>query len=115
MTPGTTKRDAKITIIGGSPLPLTTIKTMHRASKTDGTSEPSTNRVEMDNRVAIAFTELLVGVERIDHHVVPVAITKRELPGSSAGVHVGFLFESGDQSTRPRQRLVKVIDAKEQE
>ena len=44
-------------------------------------------------------------IERTDHNVVPVRITECKLFGSSVGVHVGLLVESGDESTGPNTTL----------
>jgi hypothetical protein len=50
-----------------------------------------------------------------DHDVIPVRIPERELSGSSVGIHLRLLFESGDERAGPRQRIVEVINTEEQE
>ena len=50
-----------------------------------------------------------------DRHVVPVRIPERELPCLSVRVHVGLLFEPGDESAGSLQCNVEIVDAEEQE
>src|SRR3954464_7204882 len=54
-------------------------------------------------------------VERTDGDVVPVSISERELRGSSVGIHVWLFFQPADESARPWQSHVKVVDPEEQE
>ena len=50
-----------------------------------------------------------------DRYVVSVRILERELPRLSVRVHVGLLFESGDESAGSLQCNVEIVDAEEQE
>src|ERR1017187_709480 len=52
---------------------------------------------------------------RTDRHVIPVRIPDRELHTTSVRVHVGLLLEPSDESARPWQRQVEIIDTEEQE
>jgi hypothetical protein len=50
-----------------------------------------------------------------DGDVVPVRILERKLNGSSARIHMWLFFQPADESPRPLQSYVKVVDPKEQE
>ena len=39
--------------------------------------------------------------ERADPDVMPVRITKRQLSDTRVGIHIGLLFESGDERAGP--------------
>ena len=54
-------------------------------------------------------------VERTDGDVVPVRISKRKLRGSSVEIHMWLFFQPADESARPWQSYVKVVDPEEQE
>src|SRR3954447_10055968 len=54
-------------------------------------------------------------VERTDGDVVPIRISERKLRGSSAGIHVWLFFQPADESARPWQSYVEVVDPEEQE
>jgi hypothetical protein len=53
--------------------------------------------------------------ERTNGDVVSVRIPQREFIGSSIRVHVGLLFEPGDESACSLQRHIEIVDAEEQE
>src|SRR5256712_11032717 len=53
--------------------------------------------------------------ERTNHDVVSVRIPERELLCSSIRVRVRLLFEPGDESARPFQGHIEIVDAEEQE
>ena len=53
--------------------------------------------------------------ERTDRNVIPVQISEREFHSSGARVHMGLLLEPSDESTRPGQRHVEIIDTEKQE
>jgi hypothetical protein len=53
--------------------------------------------------------------KRADRDVVSIRIPERELHRLSIRVQVRLLLESRDESARPRQGLVVVVDAEEQE
>src|SRR5215468_10290154 len=69
----------------------------------------------MRERLTVGSMEGLGRVERTDGDVVPVRIPERKLRGSSAGIHVWLFFQPADESARPRQSDVKVVDPEEQE
>src|SRR6188768_1916841 len=54
-------------------------------------------------------------LERTDRNVVAIRIPQRELLRSRARVHMRFLLERGGEFAGPRQCLVEIVDAKEQE
>src|SRR5262245_11910435 len=54
-------------------------------------------------------------MERTDGDVVSVRISERKLRGSSVGIHVRLFFQPTDESARPWQSYVKVVDPEEQE
>src|SRR5262249_40210964 len=53
--------------------------------------------------------------ERTNRDVVSVRIPQRELLCSSIRVHVGLLFEPGDESACSLQCHIEIVDAEEQE
>src|SRR5262245_55580452 len=59
--------------------------------------------------------EGLACIERTDGDVVPVRISERKLPGSSAGIHMWLFFQPAHESACPWQSYVKVVDPEEQE
>jgi DNA-directed RNA polymerase subunit N (RpoN/RPB10) len=69
----------------------------------------------MRERLTIGSMEGLGRVERTDGDVVPVRISERKLLGSSAGIYVWLFFQPADESARPWQSYVKVVDQEEQE
>ena len=52
--------------------------------------------------------------KRADHDVVPIGIAQRELPRSGGGINVGLFFELRNESARPLQCHIEIVDAKEQ-
>ena len=62
-----------------------------------------------------ALNDRLGRCERADHDVVPIRITQCEFSGAGIGAHVRFLFQLGDEGARSKQRLIEVVDTKEQE
>ena len=54
-------------------------------------------------------------IERTDGDVISVKISERKLRSSSAGIHMWLFFQPADESARPRQGYVKVVDPEEQE
>src|SRR5215471_7379989 len=54
-------------------------------------------------------------IECADGDVVPVRISERELHSSSVGIHMWLFFQLADESARPWQSYVKVVDSEEQE
>jgi DNA-directed RNA polymerase subunit N (RpoN/RPB10) len=54
-------------------------------------------------------------IERTDGDVVPVRISERKFHGSSVGIHMWLFFQQADESARPWQSYVKVVDPEEQE
>src|SRR3982074_2141425 len=69
----------------------------------------------MRERLTVGSMEGLGRAERTDGDVVPVRISERKLRGSSAGIHVWLFFQPADESARPWQSYVKVVDPEEQE
>jgi DNA-directed RNA polymerase subunit N (RpoN/RPB10) len=69
----------------------------------------------MRERLTVGSMEGLGRVERTDGDVVPVRISERKFCGSSAGIHVWLFFQPADESARPWQSYVKVVDPEEQE
>jgi hypothetical protein len=69
----------------------------------------------MRERLTVGSMEGLGRVERTDGDVVPVRISERKLRGSGVGIHVWLLFQPADESARPWQSYVKVVDPEEQE
>ena len=63
----------------------------------------------------IGSMEGLARVERADGDVVSVRISERKLRGSGAGIHVWLFFQPADESARPWQNYVKVVDPEKQE
>jgi hypothetical protein len=66
-------------------------------------------------RFAVGSMEGLGRVERTDFDVVPIRISERKLRGSSAAIHVWLFVQPADESARPWQSYVKVVDPEEQE
>ena len=56
-----------------------------------------------------------LSVECTDHDVIPIRITQCEFAGAGTGIQMGFLFQFIGKGARPQQRLIEVIDTKEQE
>ena len=54
-------------------------------------------------------------IERTDGDVVPVRISERKFHGSSVGIHMRLFFQPADESARPWQSYVEVVDPEEQE
>src|SRR5215475_5813908 len=72
-------------------------------------------KADMRERLTFGSMKGLGRVERTDGDVVPVRISERKLRGSSAGIHVWLFFQPADESARPWQSYVKVVDPEEQE
>src|SRR5262249_28371102 len=47
--------------------------------------------------------------------VVAVGISERKLHGSGVGIHVWLFFQPADESARPWQSYIEVVDPEEQE
>src|SRR5262245_5717505 len=75
-----------------------------RRFKTDLKRRPDASPIEGSGRV-----------ERTDADVVPVRILERKLRGPGVGIHVWLFFQLADESARPWQRCVEVVDPEEQE
>jgi DNA-directed RNA polymerase subunit N (RpoN/RPB10) len=71
--------------------------------------------MDMRECLTVGSMEGLGRVERTDGDVVPVRISERKLRGSSAGIHVWLFFQPADESARPWQSYVKVVDPEKQE
>src|SRR3981189_1355057 len=69
----------------------------------------------MRQRLTVGSVEGSGRVERTDGDVVPVSISELKLRGSSAGIHVWLFFQPADESARPWQSYVKIVDPEEQE
>src|ERR1700722_456757 len=54
-------------------------------------------------------------IKRADGDVVTVKIPERKLHRSSAGIYMWLFFQPADESARPWQSYVKIIDPEEQE
>ena len=54
-------------------------------------------------------------IERADRDVVSIRISERKLHRSSAGIHMWLFLQPADESARPWQSYVKVVDSEEQE
>ena len=65
--------------------------------------------------MTVGSMEGLGRVERSDCDVIPVRISERKLHGSGVGIHMWLLFQSANESARPGQSHVKVVDPEEQE
>src|SRR3981081_2918645 len=69
----------------------------------------------MGERLTVGSMGGVGRAERTDGDVVPVRISERKLRGSSAGIHVWLFFQPADESARPWQSYVNVVDPEEQE
>src|SRR5205814_401757 len=65
-------------------------------------------------RQSLVLTHLLRR-ERTNHDVVSVPVAERELLCSCSRVCVRLLFELSDESARPFQCHIEIVDAKEQQ
>jgi hypothetical protein len=68
-----------------------------------------------DTSEPVGSMEVLGRIERTDGDVISVRKSERKLRSSSVGIHLWLFFHPADESARPWQGYVEVVDPEEQE